>query len=489
MPSCVLYPFDFIQALLAVGLLGLLLMSGNLLLLALARWRAPPRPILAPALEDARLPSVLVQLPVYNEGELVGRLLAAVAALDWPRDRLHVQVLDDSTDGSLELSRQAVAAARRSGLSVTLHARPVRTGYKAGALAEGLLADADAPYVAILDADFVPPPDFLRRLVPVLEADSGLAFAQARWAHSNRRQGLLTRVQAVLLDGHFRIEQEARWRLGLPLAFNGTCGLWRRAAIEAAGGWQGDTLSEDLDLSLRAQLAGWRAAYLAEVAVPGELPASAAAWRTQQYRWTKGFAQCALKLLPRVWRARWPLWHKAAATLQVGQSLFFPLGLACLLLSLPLMTVDGPFRPALVALGLAATLFGLLGTIGFLIAGQRLDVTAPEERPAWPVALLSLVLTSGLALSNSRAVIEGLAGRRSEFVRTPKGAKPRSAAGTRRWQGLAEIAVGVGLLGFLLAEQAWSGLFMMVGICGLLGFGVMQLVEEWRPIAEVESTL
>ncbi len=472
--------YALLQIFLGLGLLCLMLMSGNLLFLAIARHVAPTRVYPTRSLSEAALPAVLVQLPLYNEGDLAQRLLEATAQLDWPRDRLYIQILDDSTDGSLIHSQQAVAWAKAQGLQVELLHRTKRHAYKAGALAEGLKRLPQVPYVAMFDADFMPPRDFLRRTVALLEADHALAFVQGRWVHANRPHNLLTRVQAMLLDGHFRVEQETRARLGLPLAFNGTCGMWRCSAIDSAGGWQGDTLSEDLDLSMRVHLAGWRAAYLHDLGVPGELPVSAQAWRTQQARWTKGFAQCTLKLAPTIWRSTWPGWHKLAVSLQMGQSLFFPLGLVCLLLSLPLLAAEAVLHPLLMMLGTVATLLGFAGTMGFLITGQRWRNDPSEPKEYQPVAMvaLSLIFTSGLVLSNARAVLEALIGRPSEFVRTPKGqmqgARPRSGY---PWKGVPELAVAVALISFILLEQAWSGLFMSIMISGLASVGTMQLLE------------
>ena len=251
-------------------------------------WPLPP---------DEELPAVLVQIPTYNEGMLIRRVLDAVVALDWPRDRLAVQVLDDSTGASAQLARAAVAACQADGHNVTLLQRTDRTGFKAGALKIGLAA-TDEPFVAMFDADYIPPRDFLRKCMRPLLAQPDLAFAQARCDYLNAGQNWVTRAQEIILDSHYAVEQPMRSWSGDVLPFNGTCGIWRRQAIEAAGGWHGDTLTEDLDLSYRAQLAGWRAVYLVSVSASGELPDEFATWNRQQKRWNKGFAQTARKLLP-----------------------------------------------------------------------------------------------------------------------------------------------------------------------------------------------
>jgi len=467
------------EIVLIVGLLVLAALSLNLLLLTVARlW--PFQQEGAPLAADATAtstPDVLIQLPLYNEAELVERVLTAVAALDWPREHLAVQVLDDSTDGSLALSRAAVERWKGAGLRVELRHRSQRTAFKAGALAAGL-ERCEAPFVAIFDADFIPPADFLRRTVPRLLGEPRLALVQARWTHLNADESLLTRIQARLLDGHFRVEQVARARLGLPVPFNGTCGIWRRAAIDDAGGWQGDTLTEDLDLSLRAHLKGWRAAYLPDLTVPGSLPGSPRAWRAQQFRWTKGFVQCFVKLLPRVWGSRLlPWWQKVAVSLQLGQPLAFLVGLLCLLLGLPYVAGEATAGPVLAVVGITASVLGFLGTGGFLAAA----VEPPSRIRALPEILAALVLTSGLLLSNARAAFEALVGRRSEFVRTPK--VPTAMRPTTRGlppYGLPELAVGVGLLGFGLAEEPGTVPYLALVIGGLVGFGLMQILDGRR---------
>ncbi len=360
-----------VELLLTLCLVILAIFSLNLTLLTLARILTPKRCLSSAAFEEADLPHVLVQLPLFNEGELVERILSAVIALDWPRDRLQIQVLDDSVDGSLALSRHAVAALLKEGIQIELLHRIHRTAFKAGALAAGLEC-SDAPYVAIFDADFIPPPDFLRKTLGALIAHPDLAYVQARWAHLNRDESLLTRIQARLLDSHFGVEQEARWRLGLPIPFNGTCGVWRRAAIEDAGGWEGDTLTEDLDLSLRARLRGWRSGYLKDLTVPGVLPVSTRAWRIQQFRWTKGFVQCFVKLMPLIWASpTLPRWQKLMISLQIGQPLAFLLGTACLILGLPFISGAAVAGETLGRLAIVTSILGFAAPISFLALARN----------------------------------------------------------------------------------------------------------------------
>jgi cellulose synthase/poly-beta-1,6-N-acetylglucosamine synthase-like glycosyltransferase len=463
-----------VELLLTLGLILLAISSLNLLGLMFARLLMPARRLVARPLVRAQLPPVLVQLPLFNEGELVDRVLTSVMALDWPRDRLQIQVLDDSTDGfSLSLSQQAVAKLRREGVQIELLHRIKRTAFKAGALAAGL-ERSDAPFVAIFDADFTPPPDFLQKTVGALVAQPDLAYVQARWAHINRDDSLLTRTQARLLDAHFRVEQEARWRLGLPVPFNGTCGVWQRQAIEDAGGWQGDTLTEDLDLSLRARLRGWRSGYLRDLPVPGVLPVSPRAWRTQQFRWTKGFVQCFVKLMPSIWASpALPRWQKLMISLQLGQPLAFLVGATCLVLGLPFIAGAAVAGEVMGMVAIMTSILGFTAPISFLTSagtGSGFRATATE-------VLGALFLTTGLLLSNARGGLEALLGFRSPFVRTPKGAVtagPRTAL----WpNGLLELSAGLGLLGFVLFEEPAAVFYLVMVIGGLLGVGTLQFLD------------
>jgi len=458
---------------LILGLVILALCSLNLVALTLARRFMPGRLLSVATLTDAEHPRVLVQLPLFNEGDLVERILEAVMGLDWPRDRLEIQVLDDSIDGSLAVSQRAVAALKQQGVNIELLHRVQRTAFKAGALAAGL-ERSETPFVAIFDADFIPPPDFLQRTVGALVANPDLAYVQTRWGHLNRDESLLTRIQARLLDSHFGVEQEARWRLGLPLPFNGTCGLWRRAAIDEAGGWDGDTLTEDLDLSLRANLAGWRSGFMGDLVVPGSLPTSARAWRVQQFRWTKGFVQCFIKLTPLVWRSRrLPIWQKIMISFQIGQPLAFVVGVACLIMGLPFMAGAVVGGAGLSVVASVTSVLGFAAPIMFLtMAGRDEGI----RRTAIEI-LGALALTSGLLLSNARGGLEALLGHRTEFVRTPK-ARDRKTARTPLWRsGVLELGAGLALLTFALIEQPVAVLYLAMLIGGLVGIGTMQVID------------
>jgi cellulose synthase/poly-beta-1,6-N-acetylglucosamine synthase-like glycosyltransferase len=375
---------------------------------------------------EADLPAVLVQIPTYNEGELVRRVLEAVTALDWPRDRLAIQVLDDSIDDSAALARAVTAEYCERGHDVTLLQRADRAGFKAGALKIGL-ACTEQPYVAVFDADYVPAPDFLKKCLAPLLAQHDLAFVQARCDFLNAAQNWLTRAQEVILDSHFAAEQPTRSWSGEFLPFNGTCGVWRRAAIEAAGGWHGDTLTEDLDLSYRAQMAGWRALYLVSVAVPGELPDALAIWRRQQLRWNKGFAQTARKLLPRIlsdsdlpWRDR------SIATLHLGGCTFgvlLAVSATAWVIDVGLGTITSPVVLPIAAVDL---LQALIGALGLAVASRTLLRSLGVRRvtdgllPLLSVVAKTLGMHAYAGAMTARGVLDGVRGRHSSFLRTPK---------------------------------------------------------------------
>nr|MDQ5835669.1 glycosyltransferase [Acidobacteriota bacterium] len=297
--------------------------------------RVGPRP--ESFFAEDELPRVTVQLPLFNEVYVVERLLAAVTAFDYPRERLEIQVLDDSTDETRTLAERAVARHRAEGFRVSYIHREDRTGFKAGALENGLKSAA-GELVAIFDADFVPRPDCLRKLVHFFN-DPLLACAQMRWSHINGSYNLLTRLQTILLDGHFVVEQTVRNRTGGFFNFNGTAGLWRRRAIELSGGWQHDTLTEDTDLSFRAQLMGWRFVYLLDEDAPSEVPVEINAFKAQQRRWAKGVTEVALKLYPRILRSPLPACVKLEMFFRLTGNASYPLMILTSLLQFPLLLV------------------------------------------------------------------------------------------------------------------------------------------------------
>ncbi len=378
-----------------------------------------------PEREFASLPKVAIQLPIFNEATVVERLIRSACALDYPKDRLEIQVLDDSTDETSEIAAREVESWKRRGFRIRHLRRGDRVGFKAGALAAGLRA-TDAEFLAVFDADFVPRPDFVRSLIHHF-TDPAIGMVQARWGHINRRFSLCTRVQAILLDGHFVIEHTARNRSGRFFNFNGTAGIWRRAAILEAGGWQHDTLTEDMDLSYRAQLRGWRFVYLPEVATPAELPVEMSSFKSQQFRWAKGSLQVARKLLPQILRSNASFGQKSEAFFHLTNNLAYPLLLLLSLLLLPnlaLRTTHGLREVLLIDVPL---FLGTTGSIAsFYLLTQR-EIARMNNQRAWPRMLgaflrLPMVLSLGIGLcvNQTRAVFEAMLGRESEFVRTPK---------------------------------------------------------------------
>jgi len=377
---------------------------------------AAPEP--AKELTSANAPHVTIQLPIFNEQYVVERLIDAVAAMDYPRERLEIQVLDDSTDETVAIARAAVERHRQAGLNICHLHRADRTGYKAGALAAGLKV-AQGDYIAIFDADFLPPADFLRRTLPCF-ADPAVGMVQTRWTYINRRYSLLTEVQAILLDGHFVLEHGGRSRAGLFFNFNGTAGVWRRAAIEDAGGWEFDTLTEDTDLSYRAQIRGWKFRYLPEVECPSELPVDMNAFKTQQARWAKGLIQTAKKTLPRVFRAAVPRRVKLEAFWHLTGSICYPLMVIFSLLVLPAMIVR--FYQSwwqMLWIDLPLFLVATASVSTFYLTAQRELYPGRWQRTFLFLPLL-MAVGIGLALRNARAVLEALWGVESPFMRTPK---------------------------------------------------------------------
>jgi len=377
----------------------------------------PPADAVPPALPD-ELPHVLVQIPVYNEPLVVERALAAAGALEWPRERLTIQLLDDSTDITTDIAVHAVARLKRDGVDVVHVRRADRGGFKAGALAAGL-AVSDAPYVAVFDADFVPPSAWLRGAMAAILAEPKAAFVQTRIEWGNGERNWLTRAQRLMQDAHFAVEQDIRARRGVPFQFNGTGGIWRRAAVEEAGGWSHDTLSEDLDLVLRTYLKGWRGRFLMEPHVVGELPSKLDDFSAQQGRWSKGFMQVARKLLGPIWNADWPGEAKFTTAVALGQQLIFPV-LAVGILALILSVIGhghllGVFR-LLLWLWFAVLLTVLFGmTWGAYRRLNRGDVVQYLVTAASVPALIVY-----LAAANAGAIVGAGFGRKTEFNRTPK---------------------------------------------------------------------
>jgi cellulose synthase/poly-beta-1,6-N-acetylglucosamine synthase-like glycosyltransferase len=434
-------------------------------------------------------PMVTVQLPIYNEMYVVDRLIDSVAAMDYPRDRLAIQVLDDSTDETRDISRLAVRRAAARGFNITLHQREDRTGYKAGALAEAL-ESVTSPFVAILDADFVPPADFLKRTVPYLVHDDKLAVVQARWGHLNADYSLLTRIQAIMLDGHFVLEHGGRNRSGCFFNFNGTAGIWRRTAIDDAGGWQHDTLTEDLDLSYRAQLRGWKFLFVPDVVVPAEVPVEMNAFKSQQHRWAKGSIQTCRKVLPHLLVADLPRHVKMEAFFHLTANFNYILMILLSVLMFPAMYVrysmgwtemlliDVPFFAA-----------ATMSVVNFYAFSQR-EAYPSDWRSRVKYLPAVLAVGIGLAVNNSRAVIEALFGDPGEFKRTAKYGIQRAGEGwqhkkytqTMPIQPLIELGLGLyftATVVYALTNEIYGTLpFLMLFQLGYLYAGVMSLLQQ-----------
>ncbi len=371
-----------------------------------------------PEQKFSELPRVTVQLPIFNEQYVVDRLLQAVCRIEYPREKLEIQLLDDSTDETVDVARGLVEHYASQGYRITYHHRTNRAGYKAGALHEGLKS-ATGEFVAIFDADFVPPSDFLLRTIHHF-TEPNVGMVQTRWTHINRNYSFLTEVEAILLDGHFVLEHSGRARHNVFFNFNGTAGIWRRKAIDDAGGWEHDTLTEDTDLSYRAQLKGWKFVYRQDVECPAELPVEMTAFKTQQARWAKGLIQTGKKILPRVLKSDQPFRVKLEAWYHLTANLSYPLMVVLSVLLLPAMVIrfyQGWFQ--MLYIDIPLFLASTFSISSFYLVSQR------ELFPrTWPRAILYLpflmALGIGLTVTNTRAVLEALIGKQTAFARTPK---------------------------------------------------------------------
>jgi cellulose synthase/poly-beta-1,6-N-acetylglucosamine synthase-like glycosyltransferase len=434
-------------------------------------------------------PRVTVQIPIYNERYVARRVIDAIAALDWPRDRLQIQVLDDSNDDTVDIVAESVQRYQKDGLDIHHLHRTNRVGYKAGALSEGLRY-ATGEFIAIFDADFLPERNFLHRTLPHFN-DGKVGFVQTRWGHLNERFSFFTKLQALAIDGHFMVEQFVRFREGFLLNFNGTAGVWRVATIEEAGGWEFDTLTEDLDLSYRAQLAGWKGVYLRDTVTPGELPVTMNGFRRQQYRWARGSIESARKLLPRVLTSDLDLRLKLQSILHMTGYGIHVLMFA-LALIYPLIAVLSRDRPFVVTLyGLAAifNLTVLAPTTYFTIAQVELN------RSIWrrlPSILFLSVAGSGMMVNSLRGIVDAFSKREAVFERTPKfgSVGDRIAGSLQTYQVKAnfQILLEVSMLLFNLNtfRLAWNnGLYFTVFYAGIFSAGLLYLLgmtawERWK---------
>jgi cellulose synthase/poly-beta-1,6-N-acetylglucosamine synthase-like glycosyltransferase len=443
----------------------------------------------APLAPPRVLPTVTVQLPIFNEMYVADRLIAAVCDLDYPREKLEIQVLDDSTDETREIAELAVRRHAARGFDIRYMHRVDRRGFKAGALEVGL-KESSGEFIAIFDADFIPPKDFLLRTVPYFEADEKVGMVQARWGHINQDYSLLTKIQAILLDAHFVLEHGGRNRAGCFFNFNGTAGVWRRAAIESGGGWQHDTLTEDLDLSYRAQLAGWRFVFLPDVVAPAEVPVEMNSFKSQQHRWAKGSIQTCLKLLPRILQSAQPFGVKAEAFFHLSANFNYLLMSVLSLLMFPAMWVrysTGWTEMLLIDIPLFAA--ATMSFCNFYIVSQREVYPDWRQRLKYLPFLMSIGI--GLCVNNTRAVLEAMFGKQSEFARTPKygieresdewvGKKYHQSVGV---QPLIEVAFGLyftATVFYALANQIYSTLpFLMLFQVGFLYTGLLSIFQQY----------
>ncbi len=431
-------------------------------------------------------PIVSIHLPIYNERYVAERVITACTRIEYPRDKLRIRVLDDSDDATRAIVNRAIQSACDAGVDASVIRRPSRRGYKAGALSYAMHSE-DAEFIAIFDADFVPAHDFLLNTMPrfLKPGNDRVGFIQSRWGHLNLEDSLLTRCQGIALDGHFVVEQTGRQAAGFAFGFNGSGGIWRRSCIEdpSVGGWQADTLCEDLDLSYRAQLVGWRGLYMGDVESPAEIPPQLLAFKRQQSRWAQGSIQTLRKLLHSVWSSNWNFQKRFAATLHLGSYLLHPMLLLLLLLALPMALTGNSPAPSLAVLSLLSVGPPLL----YAIAQHHLY----RERWLRNFALLPLLMLfgTGLSFNNSVAVTKGLFGGNSEFLRTPKFNTTQSA---RQWREstyrlplnsvlivelLLACYASITIAFSLRQDNYFTAGFMMVY---LMAFGLVAAIGVWQ---------
>jgi cellulose synthase/poly-beta-1,6-N-acetylglucosamine synthase-like glycosyltransferase len=441
-----------------------------------------------PTQKFMELPRVTVQLPIFNEQFVVDRLVDAICRIDYPKEKLDIQVLDDSTDETVEVANAVVQRYAALGNPITYIHRTNREGFKAGALQEGLKT-AKGEFIAIFDADFVPPEDWLMRVIHHF-SDPGIGMVQTRWTHLNRDYSFLTNVEAILLDGHFVLEHGGRSRSNVFFNFNGTAGMWRRETIQDAGGWQHDTLTEDTDLSYRAQLKGWKFKYLQDVECPAELPIEMTAFKTQQARWAKGLIQTGKKILPKVFGSDVPRKVKIEAWYHLTANISYPLMIVLSTLLLPAMIIrsfGSLFQMLLIDLPLfLASTFSISS---FYLVSQK------ELFPkGWLKTFLYLpflmALGIGLTITNTKAVMEALFGVKSSFVRTPKyrvqSRKEKSAAARKYRKRLGIVPWIELLIGSYFVLTIWYAMasdnyftvpFLMIFVLGYWYTGLMSLLQ------------
>ena len=447
-------------------------------------------PQVTPPMTDADAPCVTIQLPIYNERYVAERMIDNIVLMDYPREKLDIQIIDDSDDETVAVVAAKVEEYRKKGFDMQHVRRPNRQGFKAGALKDATpLAKGD--FLAIFDADFVPLPDFLRKTVPYFLKDEKIAVVQTRWEHINENYSIITKLQALQLNVHFTVEQAGRQNGGLLLQFNGTAGVWRKAAIDDAGGWHSDTLTEDLDLSYRAQLKGWKIEFLEEVGSPAELPADMNGLKGQQFRWMKGGAENARKLLPIVFDSNLPTKVKVHAAQHLFASGTFMLIFFAAIVSVPLI----PFIPELF-FDTKFFFFSILGlgSVFALMYMGNLGQYVRKDKPKWKEVLrliglfpVFMPMSMGLSLHNTIAVIEGYTGKKSDFVRTPKfGLDDKQGTFRQRlylarrpslstiFEGLLAVYFAFGIY---LAERYDVHEFQIFHLLLMLGFGAISFLS------------
>lgn len=434
---------------------------------------------------DEEYPKVVTQLPMYNEKTVAVRVIEAAAAMEYPASRHEVQVLDDSTDETRSYVDETAARLREQGKNVTVIRRPNRIGFKAGALQYGL-EHTDADFVAIFDADFVPRPDFLKRAIPFFIGRPNLGLVQGRWGHLNPKASLITRGQAVGIDGHFMVEQAARSWNGLFMNFNGTAGVFRRTAIESAGGWQHDTLTEDMDLSYRMQLADWETEFVPDIEVPAEIPEDINAFKSQQFRWAKGSIQTAIKIVPLLRQKKIPPFKFIQAILHLTHYVVHPLMLMMALMSMPvLFYVKITMAPILFCAVVASMVLATSGpSTMYMVSQYHLGNRGMKKIFLIPAMML---IGTGLAVSNGKAVLEALFRMDSPFHRTPKKGESKKAAYRSRkdFSGLVELFLGLYCLTSLYMFFGYTNFivspFLMLYASGFFFVGALSVIHLNKP--------
>ena len=409
------FPFsELILILYTFSLTILLLFSSHGFIMLYYNSKFKRRDFLETSIDTSKI--VTIQLPLFNEMNVAERLINAVCKIEYPKENLEIQVLDDSIDDTTKIVSDLIKLKRSEGLNIVHIQRDNRVGYKAGALKEGL-QKASGEFIAVFDADFIPQANFLQKTLPHFHSKT-IGMVQTRWEHLNEMNSLLTKVQAFALNGHFVIEQEVRNKAGFFINFNGTGGIWRKECIEDAGNWQADTLTEDLDLSFRAQIKGWSFIYLKDVTTPAELPSEISSLKTQQFRWTKGAIETAKKLLPTIWSSKLNLKTKLYSTFHLTNNLVFPFVLLTGLLNVPLLFIKngGEFNYVINFMSLFILAF-ISTFLLYILAQKNIHRDWIKRGLIFPIFVSG---SMGMAINNSRAVLEGLLNKKSEFIRTPK---------------------------------------------------------------------